>query len=146
MGNPIGYFSGDNLRLLEDAQVLKPVYFPSVPRVLNRVYASASIALLQGGVKGALLQRAIDSKTKVFRETGNKNSFLWDRLVFGKIRALLGGNVKVLTSGSAPIAADVLDFLKIAFGCDVMEGALLHPFARSLDELAHVARCGQATE
>lgn len=80
------------------------------------------MALLQGGVKGALLQRAIDAKSRNLKETGSTSHFLWDRLVFAKIRALLGGNVRVLTSGSAPIAAEVLDFLKIAFACDVMEG------------------------
>jgi hypothetical protein len=85
-GNPVGFFTGDNLRLLEDAQILKPVFFPSVPRVLNRVYASASTALLNGGLKGTLLQKAIDAKIKGLRETGTRDHLLWDRLVFRKVR------------------------------------------------------------
>ena len=44
IGGAIGYFTGDPLRLLEDAAILKPNYFPSVPRVLNRVYQSAMLA------------------------------------------------------------------------------------------------------
>jgi hypothetical protein len=30
--------------------------------------------------------------------------------------------VKVVTTGSAPISAEVLDFLKIALACDIFEG------------------------
>lgn len=35
---------------------------------------------------------------------------------------MLGGRVKLMTSGSAPISADTLDFLKICFSCDILEG------------------------
>lgn len=47
---------------------------------------------------------------------------LWDRLVFGKVKAMLGGNVKLMITGSAPISGEVLDFLKVAFCCQVLEG------------------------
>jgi long-chain acyl-CoA synthetase len=30
--------------------------------------------------------------------------------------------VKLLSSGSAPLSADVMDFLKVALGCHVIEG------------------------
>jgi len=36
--------------------------------------------------------------------------------------------VKVVTTGSAPISAEVLDFLKIALACDIFEGKLFHYF------------------
>jgi long-chain acyl-CoA synthetase len=51
-----------------------------------------------------------------------RNDTLWDKLVFSKVRARLGGRVKVIITGAAPIAADVLDFLRAAFGCQVLEG------------------------
>ena len=37
-GMAIGYFSGDPLKLLDDLKELKPTYFPSVPRLFNRIY------------------------------------------------------------------------------------------------------------
>ena len=37
-GDAIGYFSGDILKLLDDLKELKPSYFPSVPRLFNRIY------------------------------------------------------------------------------------------------------------
>ncbi|KAF8332328.1 long-chain-fatty-acid-CoA ligase [Cantharellus anzutake] len=122
MGGPIGYFSGDNLRLLEDAQILKPVYFPSVPRVLNKVYAGASAALANGGIKAYLLSKAIDAKQQRLFATGSRVHPLWDGLVFRKIRSLLGGHVGMISSGSAPISGEVLTFLKVAFSAEVVEG------------------------
>lgn len=44
------------------------------------------------------------------------------RSFFVKVRAVLGGNVILVTTGSAPINAEVLDFLKIALCCEVLEG------------------------
>ena len=35
-GAKIGYFTGNPLNLLSDVQTLKPDFFPSVPRVLNK--------------------------------------------------------------------------------------------------------------
>ncbi|KDQ60651.1 hypothetical protein JAAARDRAFT_125417 [Jaapia argillacea MUCL 33604] len=121
IGGSIGYFTGDPLRLLEDAQILKPNFFPSVPRVLNRVYQSAMAAGRAPGVKGALFQKAVQAKLQKLHATGDNTHFLWDRLVFRKIQAVLGGNLQLVTCGSAPISPDVMDFLKIAFSCDVVE-------------------------
>lgn len=98
------------------------MYFPSVPRVLNRVYAAASAALLNGGLKATLLAKAIEAKTRNLKETGSREHALWDVLVFRKIKALLGGNVRLVSTGSAPLAAEVLDFLKISLGGDINEG------------------------
>ena len=55
VGGRIGYFTGDPLRLIEDVQVLKPYFFPSVPRVLNRLYMSAMQNTKLPGVKGRLI-------------------------------------------------------------------------------------------
>lgn len=88
IGGEIGYFTGDPLRLLEDAQILRPNYFPSVPRVLNRVYQSAMLAGQAPGLKGYLFRTAMDTKLRRLRETGSNKHALWDRLVFSKVRGL----------------------------------------------------------
>ena len=47
---------------------------------------------------------------------------MYDPLVFGKITALLGGKVRFALTASAPISGDVLEFLKIALCCPILEG------------------------
>jgi len=122
LGGQIGYFTGDPLRLLEDAQALKPNFFPSVPRVLNRIYQVAMAAGNAPGIKGALFRKALQAKLDRLHSTGAVTHAFWDRLVFRKIQAVLGGQILMVTSGSAPISPQVMDFLKIAFACEVAEG------------------------
>lgn len=122
VGGRIGYFTGDPLRLMDDAQVLKPHFFPSVPRVLNRVYQAAMSAGNVAGVKGAIFRTALQTKLDQLHKTGVNTHVIWDALVFRKIRAVLGGNIMLMVTGSAPISGEVVDFLKVAFGCDVAEG------------------------
>lgn len=81
----IGYFTGDPLRLFEDAQVLKPNFFPSVPRVLNRIYQAAMAAGSMPGLKGALFRKAVKAKLDKLHATGDNTHPLWDRLVFRKV-------------------------------------------------------------
>jgi long-chain acyl-CoA synthetase len=84
-GGMIGYFTGDPLRLLEDAQLLRPTYFPSVPRVLNRIYQGAMLAGNVPGLRGNIFRKACEVKLKNLRETGAYSHILWDKLVFRKV-------------------------------------------------------------
>jgi long-chain acyl-CoA synthetase len=86
VGGRIGYFTGDPLRLLEDAQVLKPNFFPSVPRVLNRVYQAAMVAANAPGLKGTLFKKAMQTKLDKLHATGDNTHVFWDKLIFRKVR------------------------------------------------------------
>jgi len=123
-GCRVGYFSGDPLRLLEDAQILKPHYFPSVPRVLNRIYQGAMAAGEAPGLKGALFRKALAVKLANLEASNGKvyTHAFWDKLVFKKVQAVLGGQVLFVGSGSAPITPAVLNFLRVALAADVTEG------------------------
>ncbi|KAJ9115720.1 hypothetical protein QFC20_001047 [Naganishia adeliensis] len=116
-GGIIAYSTGDNLKLLEDAQIIKPEFFPSVPRVLNRIHQAVLAQVQAGGLKGALLQKALTTKIEHYRQTGEVTHRLYDALVFRKVRGLLGGKVRIITTGSAPISPDVLETLKACFSC-----------------------------
>ncbi|KAH9849968.1 acetyl-CoA synthetase-like protein [Lenzites betulinus] len=121
-GGEIGFPSGDPTRLLDDLQVLKPHLLPTVPRVLNRIYQAAMSAGTAPGVKGALFRKAVATKLYNMRTHGQFHHALYDRLVFKKLHDVLGGQLLMITSGSAPISTDVMDFLKIGLGCIVTEG------------------------
>ena len=113
-----GYFSGDVTKLVEDCGVLKPTVFPSVPRLYNRIYGKIQEKFKAAtGCKAMLVNSAHGSKVAALKKDGNVTHCLWDKLVFGKVKAMLGGNVKLMITGSAPISGEVLDFLKVAFCC-----------------------------
>ena len=91
-GSRIGYFSGDPAQLTADCQVLKPSIFPSVPRLYNRIYGVLKDKMdSAGGCKTWLAHRAIASKIEALRANASYTSPCYDKLVFGKICASLGG-------------------------------------------------------
>ena len=122
MGGSIGYFSGQIERLMEDLQILQPTVMPSVPRVLNRIAGQIQMQMDAPGLKGKLLTKAVHAKLENYYKTGSVTHALWDRLVFRKVRALLGGQVELILTGSAPCRRDVLELLRIALCTDIREG------------------------
>ena len=70
-------------------------------------------------IKSWLLNMAFEAKKKQLQNRVFDNNTLWDHLVFSKIRALLGGHVRLIPVGSAPLNQNVLEFLRCALGCHV---------------------------
>ncbi|KAF9400318.1 hypothetical protein BGX21_004572 [Mortierella sp. AD011] len=123
VGGKIGYFRGDILLLLEDVGELRPTFFPAVPRLLNRIYAKLVASTIEApGLVGALARRGVATKMANLAAGKGVTHPLWDRLLFNKVKMALGGRVQVILTGSAPIAKEVLSFLRIAFCCVVVEG------------------------
>jgi len=121
-GVGIGFFRGDVLGLLDDMAALKPTMFISVPRLLNRIHDAVQAGVKEGSfAKRMLFGRAYAAKKAAMAE-GRPVSAFWDRLVFSKLREKLGGRVRLISSGSAPISPEVLDFLRVCFGGVVFEG------------------------
>ena len=61
-----------------------------------------------------------NNKPNFFSYILRKDS-IWDKLVFGKVQNLLGGRVKIVITGSAPLEAKVFKFIRAAFGCVVSQ-------------------------
>ncbi|KAJ2003915.1 medium-chain fatty acid-CoA ligase faa2 [Coemansia thaxteri] len=122
-GGKIGVFSGNILNVVDDLQTLAPNVFTSVPRLLNRIYDRLVAGTIHApGLTGVIARRAVaDKMANLAAGKGNTHAF-WDRILFRKIRALLGGNLEFVLSGSAPIDKNVLQFLRICFCCQVTEG------------------------
>ena len=119
----IGFYTGDPLRLVDDVGVLAPQLFPSVPRLYNRIYSKLK-GRLEGftGCKKWLADKAVNAKTANYNANGRITHGCYDALVFKKMKALLGGRVRAMVTGSAPIDKAVIDFLKICFCCPIVEG------------------------
>ncbi|CAO2832722.1 unnamed protein product [Amaranthus hypochondriacus] len=121
-GAAIGFYQGDNLKLIDDMLALRPTIFASVPRLYNRIYAGIINAVKTSGVlKEKLFNAAYNSKKQAIMN-GRNPSPIWDKLVFNKIKAKLGGRVRFMSSGASPLSPDVLDFMKVCLGCPLVEG------------------------
>ena len=122
-GIKIGFFAGDVLKLAEDCEVLRPTLFPSVPRLFCRIYDKITSRLKElTGMKAYLANRAISSKLYYLEHQATYNYRFYDMAVCKKFRAILGGRVRLMVTGSAPIATDVINFLKVCFCCPILEG------------------------
>ncbi|XP_041818012.1 long-chain-fatty-acid--CoA ligase 5 isoform X1 [Chelmon rostratus] len=120
VGARVGFFQGDIRLLPDDMKTLQPTIFPVVPRLLNRVYDR-----VQSGAKTPfkkwLLNFAVDRKYAEVREGIIRNNSIWDKLIFHKVQESLGGRVRVMVTGAAPISPSVLNFLRAALGCQLFE-------------------------
>lgn len=120
-GAKIGFFQGDLKLLMEDIKVLQPTIFPVVPRVLNRMFDRIWWQT-NTPLKRLLLDFAAKRKEAELRSCIVRNNSLWDKLVFSKIQSNLGGKVRLMTTGAAPLSPTVLTFMRAALGCHFYEG------------------------
>ncbi|NP_001310697.1 long chain acyl-CoA synthetase 7, peroxisomal [Ricinus communis] len=121
-GVAVGFYQGDNLKLMDDLAALRPTLFCSVPRLYNRIYDGITKAVKASGVLRERLFRAAYNSKKQAIMSGRNPSPMWDKLVFNKIRGKLGGRVRFMGSGASPLSPDIMDFLRVCFGCQVLEG------------------------
>jgi long-chain acyl-CoA synthetase len=130
LGATLAYWERDPLRIVPNLAEVKPTYFPSVPRIFEKIYTAATAGAEQaGGLKQTLFDWSI-SVGKRYREAERKGGAgvllklqhsIADRLVLSKIRNIFGGNLRVAVSGAAPINPDILRFFDAA-GVLVLEG------------------------
>ncbi|XP_055969938.1 long-chain-fatty-acid--CoA ligase 1 isoform X2 [Sorex fumeus] len=120
-GAKIGFFQGDIRLLMDDLKVLQPTVFPVVPRLLNRMF-DRIFSQANSTVKRWMLDFASKRKEAELRSGIVRNNSLWDKLIFKKIQSSLGGKVRLMVTGAAPVSATVLTFLRAALGCQFYEG------------------------
>ncbi|NWI37410.1 ACSL1 ligase, partial [Picathartes gymnocephalus] len=73
-------------------------------------------------LKRWLLDFASKRKEAELRSGIVRNNSFWDKVIFRKIQASLGGKVRLMITGAAPVSASVLTFLRTALGCQFYEG------------------------
>ncbi|CKO96113.1 long-chain acyl-CoA synthetase [Mycobacterium tuberculosis] len=121
-------FTSDIKNLLPMLAVFKPTVVVSVPRVFEKVYNTAEQNAANAG-KGRIFaiaaQTAVDWSEACDR--GGPGLLLrakhavFDRLVYRKLRASLGGNCRAAVSGGAPLGARLGHFYRGA-GLTIYEG------------------------
>jgi len=122
VGGCVGFYSGDIKELTNDLKMLKPTVMPAVPRLLNRVYDKIQNDISASGLKRGLFNMAMRAKEKEIARGVLRRNGCWDKLVFKKVHQAFGGNLRLMVVGSAPLAGNVLTFMRCALGCLVLEG------------------------
>ncbi|KFM80190.1 Long-chain-fatty-acid--CoA ligase 1, partial [Stegodyphus mimosarum] len=121
-GGKIGFFSGDLSLLLDDLKTLKPTHVAVVPRLLNKIYDKVITEANSSIFKKLLLDIALRRKQNDVNRQIIRTNSLWDRLIFKRIRQILGGKVQLLIAAGAPLAGNVQNFFRCALGCVVLQG------------------------
>ncbi|CAG8502542.1 5500_t:CDS:10 [Acaulospora morrowiae] len=117
----IGYYHGIIDGLLEDVQLLKPTIFPAVPRIFNRIYNLLTESHMNtAGAMVETTRKAIDGKLKLLRNTGKVTHPVYDA-VLSKYKKILGGQVRILQSASAPIGLEIKSLLSVIFSAPFIE-------------------------
>jgi long-chain acyl-CoA synthetase len=131
LGGNLAYWERDPLKIVPNLAEVKPHYFPSVPRIFEKVYTAATANVeKEGGLKKLVFNWAVGVGRKVReRERAGKRigpllsrqyKFA-DAQVLSKIRALFGGRIKNCVTGAAPINPEILRFFDAA-GVLILEG------------------------
>ena len=131
LGTTIAYWERDPLKIVPNLSEVRPHFFPSVPRIFEKIYAGVIASAEQaGGLKKAMFHWAIGVGRRVreLERQGKNPGFLLrrqyeiaDRQLLSKIRDLFGGRIIEAISGAAPINPEILRFFDAA-GVLVVEG------------------------
>ncbi len=120
--------SADVKNLVADLGAFQPTFILSVPRVFEKVFNSASQKAHAEG-KGKIFDAAADTAI-AYSQAQDKGGASWglkakhalfDRLVYAKLRNVLGGNVDYAVSGGAPLGERLGHFFR-GIGVPVLEG------------------------
>lgn len=130
-GGRVGYARGPVSMLMDDIQALQPTIMTAVPRILNRV-ADAMKQQIEKlpGIVQKVLKIAMAEKVRCMKENRGQ-SLLLDGILFSKFRKALGGKLRVLISGGAPIMPEVFEFLSATVTPNILQGCGLTELASS---------------
>jgi long-chain acyl-CoA synthetase len=125
------YVDGRVDKLVDMLSVVRPTLMCAAPRIFEKVYnKTVTTALGGGGAKAKIFGWAVATgKQKVTLEQAGKplpaplklKYAVAEKLVFSKLQSRLGGRLRVLVSGSAPLSRDIAEFFAAA-NLPIMEG------------------------
>ncbi|XP_045796845.1 long chain acyl-CoA synthetase 1-like isoform X3 [Trifolium pratense] len=124
-GASVGYYHGDLTALRDDLMELKPTLFAGVPRVFEKVYEGIKKAVeelnpVRRTVFGLLYKHKLGWMNKGYKHC--KASPFADLLAFRKVKARLGGRVRLIIAGGAPLSSEIEEFLRVTSCAFVCQG------------------------
>jgi len=106
-----------------DAPVLQPTFMVFAPAVLEKVYQAVKAKIAGGSsLVQTIFSRGLASGNDRYDAGQIGAPFLYDKLAFSKVRGLVGGRIKSMITGSAPLSPDIQRFIQTCFACPVRQG------------------------
>jgi len=104
-----------------DASVLRPTIIAAVPLILDRIY-KAIVEKIEGGspLSKAIFNMALDYKLDWY-ERGYSTPLI-NSVFFKPVKAILGGRLRFILAGGAPLAPDTHRFIRATLCCPVLQG------------------------
>ena len=129
-GIPVGYSSPNTMidkstkikkGTKGDTSVLRPTLMCAVPLVIDRIYKGIHENLNKKGPFFKKLVNFCYRYKSYYRQLGMQTPIM-DRLIFRDMRSIVGGRVRLLLSGGAPLSADTHDFVRCALSLPLVQG------------------------
>ncbi len=126
LGVTLAYWSRDPKMIIADIAQLSPSFFPSVPRMFEKIYTLATSNIedkeslrkaVEVGVKVRMMREAGEDVPEQLQQGFDQA----EEKLFKNVRGLFGQNMRECVTGAAPIAKEILEFF-FACGVPVMEG------------------------
>jgi long-chain acyl-CoA synthetase len=143
VGATIVYWERDAQKIIPNLMEVKPTYFPSVPRMFEKIYSLAMSnapdkAQLEQAVQLGMKVRQMEARGETVPPELQEAFDKADAALFQNVRNLFGGRIKQAVTGAAPIAQEILEFF-YACGVLVLEGW-------GMTETSTAATCNTAEE
>lgn len=129
-GVPIGYSTANTLldsstKIMKgckgDASILKPTCMTTVPLILDRISKGINDKVNSGSaIQKVLFKFAYNYKCQWHRR-GYQTPIL-DKIIFKKIARLMGGRVRLMIAGGAPLSADTHEQIRLCLCVDMCQG------------------------
>ncbi|XP_030071903.1 fatty acid CoA ligase Acsl3 [Microcaecilia unicolor] len=104
-----------------DASELQPTLMASVPEIMDRIYKGV-ITKVTSMNKFQRSLFALAYNYKMNQISKGYSTPLCDRVIFRKVKMLLGGKTRLLLCGGAPLSPATQRFMNICFCCSVGQG------------------------
>jgi len=130
LGVKIGYSTPhtltDNSTMIKrgsqgDASLLKPTIMAAVPLMLDRIYKAINEKVGKGSPTfQKLFNWAYNYRLEAINN--GETTPIMDKIVFRKIRALLGGRMRLMLCGGAPLSKETHEFIRVCIGAPLLQG------------------------
>jgi long-chain acyl-CoA synthetase len=126
LGSTLAYWEKDPQKIIPNLMEVKPTYFPSVPRIFEKIYTLATSnaedpeklrQAVELGMKVRLMQERGEDVPQELQAAFDQA----DEKLYQNVRNLFGGRIRQCVTGAAPIAKEILEFFW-ACGVPVTEG------------------------